>query len=799
MSSRSYHDRVGELVGGKYRLTRFLAEGGMGVVFEAQHTVLGRRFAVKFLRPELVARRESLVRFEREARAVGSLENENVAAAVDFGITEAGAPFLVMEFLVGESLATLLAREGRLPPGRAVDLILQACRGVHAVHAAHILHRDLKPQNLFVCRGADGTDQVKILDFGVAKLAQASSRAENGAETEAATRSGAVLGTAGYMAPEQARGETVDARADVYALGAILYELLSGAKPHPGESQHAVLYHITTQPPLALDAGALGLSRGLVDVVMGALSAAPQARPPTVEVLAATLAPHATHRPWPQPTAATTTNEAAPTAGARGDEEWVVPPSPARRATRERRAAITVAVAIGLAALLATAWRLRSGTPPAHVHKTLPPDTQFFTPVPPRGAVQQIANLTKAQAAGDAARLAAMAATPKGVWFTGGTPAQVQADVQNTLARAARAHRMPVLIPYNLPFRDCALYGVGGAHDPDAYSSWIEAFARGIANNKVVVILEPSSLGIIPNNVSLDGTVDWCKPTVADATGKDVPAPGGDPQTRYAQLRHALAMLETHAPNALVYLDGTHPDWLNIADASFRLVKAGVDRAQGFFVNASSFRPTAHAIHYGTWISKCIAYAQRMDADAEQVRRFRACHDQPYAEKADHPQEWALVDRWYVEHIDAPTPRTTGRPLTTFVIDTSRNGQPPFSARTYAAAPYSQPEAVVQKVAASAWCNPPGAGVGPRPTANTTVPLVDAFLWFKVPGESDGSCDIAGGVRAWDYTRYNPWGITGESQAHFDPLWGMVDPSVGEWFPEQALELATRADPPLDQ
>jgi endoglucanase len=95
------------------------------------------------------------------------------------------------------------------------------------------------------------------------------------------------------------------------------------------------------------------------------------------------------------------------------------------------------------------------------------------------------------------------------------------------------------------------------------------------------------------------------------------------------------------------------------------------------------------------------------------------------------------------------------------------------------------------------WCNPPGAGLGLRPTANTGVALLDAYLWVKIPGESDGSCDIAGGARAWDYTQYNPWSLTGDAQNHFDPLWGIVDPAAGLWFPQQALQLAKNATPPL--
>jgi len=143
---------VGALVGGKYRIVRLLAHGGMGVVYEAHHAVVRRRFAIKFLRRDLAERREILTRFQREAEAAGALENENVAAAVDFGISDDGMPYIVMEYLVGESVGALLERAGCLPAQRACDLVMQACRGVEAAHAAGIVHRDLKPHNLFLCR-----------------------------------------------------------------------------------------------------------------------------------------------------------------------------------------------------------------------------------------------------------------------------------------------------------------------------------------------------------------------------------------------------------------------------------------------------------------------------------------------------------------------------------------------------------------------------------------------------------------------------------------------------------------------
>jgi serine/threonine-protein kinase len=287
--------RIGELVGGKYRISRFLAAGGMGSVYEAQHTLVKRRFAVKFLHQELARKRDLLARFQREAEAAGRLESENVAAAVDLGVAPDGSPYIVMEYLVGESLEHLLEREGTLPVERATDLVQQACRGVQAAHAGGIVHRDLKPHNLFVCRREDGTDLVKVLDFGVAKL-------EVLEQNSAATRTGTVLGTPSYMAPEQARGEKgVGHATDVYALGAILYELLSGKKPHPGESHNAILHHISTQPAIALTAVTDGLPPELTAAVMRALAALPEDRPESAEALAQALASWVSHKSWPAP------------------------------------------------------------------------------------------------------------------------------------------------------------------------------------------------------------------------------------------------------------------------------------------------------------------------------------------------------------------------------------------------------------------------------------------------------------------------------------------------------------------
>jgi serine/threonine-protein kinase len=351
--------RVGEILADKYRVVRYIGEGGMGTVYEAQHEVVGRRFAVKFLHSELAQHREILDRFKREARAAGALESENIASVIDFGQAEDGIPYLVMELLLGEDLAHLLAREAPLPVFRAVNLVVQACRGVEAAHAAGIIHRDLKPENLFVCRRGDGSDLVKILDFGIAKLALAG----DGGLPPSTTQPGSAIGTPSYMPPEQARGEKeIDHRADIYGLGAILFEALGGQKPHPGDSYNVILYHILTQPPVSLAALRPGLPAGLPELVHRALASDPSSRPASAKELAQALSPYAgqqalrtgsqldlrvTRRsaPRPEPALAAAPASASPTLAI-----------DRRRRGRWLAAAATVLLAVGAAALLVRPW-----------------------------------------------------------------------------------------------------------------------------------------------------------------------------------------------------------------------------------------------------------------------------------------------------------------------------------------------------------------------------------------------------------------------------------------------------------
>jgi len=236
---------VGALVGERYRLVRVIGSGGMGTVFEAESASVGRRCAIKFLRAELVGGARAASRFEREARLLARLEHEHITAVFDFGWFDERMPYFVMEYLEGHTLRERLRRSGPLPVELCLELMGQACRAMALAHAEDVVHRDLKPDNLMLSEHSDGRPWLKILDFGVARSLE---------QDVQLTPTGAELGTAHYMAPEQARGaREIDARADVYALGAILYEMLSAQRVVEGASYNEVLFQVLTRPHVPLE------------------------------------------------------------------------------------------------------------------------------------------------------------------------------------------------------------------------------------------------------------------------------------------------------------------------------------------------------------------------------------------------------------------------------------------------------------------------------------------------------------------------------------------------------------------
>jgi len=278
----------GDLFQGKYRIQRLLGKGGMGAVFAADHVDLGTRVAVKFLLAEAAANEEANARFKQEARAAAQIHNDHVARVVDVSI-EGGLPFMVMEYLEGQDLSQLLEDRTTVPPEEACGFLLQACDAIHAAHAAGIIHRDLKPSNLFLATRPDGSQIVKVLDFGISK-------AQNGLGpmSGALTSTKAMLGSPLYMSPEQLRSsKSVDARADIWALGVILYELLTGSVPYNGENLGELFASILEQDPLPVRQRAPHVAPELEAVVMRCLQRQASARYSSVAELAFCLAPFA--------------------------------------------------------------------------------------------------------------------------------------------------------------------------------------------------------------------------------------------------------------------------------------------------------------------------------------------------------------------------------------------------------------------------------------------------------------------------------------------------------------------------
>ena len=279
---------LGRVVAGRYRILSKLGEGGMGAVYRAEQISLKRTVALKVLRPELSAEPGLVRRFNAEAELAAKLNHPNTVTLYDFGQDSDGSLFIAMEFLEGRSLRDLLHREGPLAPARAVAICEQVCASRADAHARGIVHRDLKPDNVMLVQVGRHTDVVRVLDFGIAKL-----REDQGDITAMPmTRAGDLLGTPQYMAPEQIRGETVDARTDVYAMGAMLYEMVTGRLPFEGPSLMAILSKHLTEMPARPQARRpdLAIPPALEQLVMDALQKAPAARPPTMEALAERLA-----------------------------------------------------------------------------------------------------------------------------------------------------------------------------------------------------------------------------------------------------------------------------------------------------------------------------------------------------------------------------------------------------------------------------------------------------------------------------------------------------------------------------
>jgi hypothetical protein len=281
--------KTGDVIAGKYRVERVIGMGGMGVVVAARHIELDEPVAIKMLLPHVPATGEPVARFLREAKAAIKIKSEHVVRVLDVGRTATGSPYIVMEYLDGYDLAQVLERSGPLPVEDTVDYVLQACEAIAAAHALGIVHRDLKPANLFLTTSTDGAACVKVLDFGISKLAPSASGTASGT-APALTSTASVMGTPCFMSPEQLRStRDVDARADIWSMGAILHALMTGMPPYDGESNADVSAKIIRDAPTPLRQLRADTPAELEAIVLRCLEKDPARRFADVALLAEAL------------------------------------------------------------------------------------------------------------------------------------------------------------------------------------------------------------------------------------------------------------------------------------------------------------------------------------------------------------------------------------------------------------------------------------------------------------------------------------------------------------------------------
>jgi len=281
----------GVLIGGKYRVVRVIAQGGMGAISLCRHEELEQRVAIKTLLPELLEDDESRARFVREARAAAKLQSQHVARVTDVGTDPEIGPYMAMEYLEGSNLDQLLTLRGRLPVSEVVDWVLEAIDAIAEAHSLGIVHRDLKPSNLFLADRSDGKRVVKVLDFGISKVAPSSG------QSHVLTGTTTVVGSPAYMAPEQLReSRSVDSRADVWSLGVVLYELLAGAHPFKGDSLAVLFVEVLEREPKDVVTHRADIPPSLGAAIMRCLRKDLDQRMPHVADLAREIAPFGTGR-----------------------------------------------------------------------------------------------------------------------------------------------------------------------------------------------------------------------------------------------------------------------------------------------------------------------------------------------------------------------------------------------------------------------------------------------------------------------------------------------------------------------
>ncbi len=269
-------------LGDRYEVQSLLGRGGMGAVYKVRDKELQKTFAIKVLNPDLVEDKNSLKRFEQEAQAASGLTSPNLVAVYDYGIGKKGSPYIVMDYLDGTSLDAVLQKDGYLDVPRAEDIFIQVCEAIVHAHSKSVIHRDIKPSNIMLTKGIDGGDFVKLVDFGIAKVLPSQQKA-----THNLTQTGDIFGSPLYMSPEQCLGNKLDNRTDIYALGCVMYEALTGHPPFMAENPIKIILKHINDEPKAISAlpQDYKVPKNLESIIMRCLAKEPQDRYQTAEEL----------------------------------------------------------------------------------------------------------------------------------------------------------------------------------------------------------------------------------------------------------------------------------------------------------------------------------------------------------------------------------------------------------------------------------------------------------------------------------------------------------------------------------